>query len=255
MKRRTPWTALVTVVAVSAGLMFGVSARAAKGTDLRPGQRDLVQVVQEADRRVKERATTVRGLQTEVDSLTKGKKSSGAASIGAAADRQAAGAGFTPVKGSVVTVSLDDSHRDPSTLPEGGNLNWMVVHQQDVQSVVNALWRGGATSMMLMDQRVISTSAVRCVGNTLILQGRVYSPPFTISAMGDPTALKAALQNDPDVSNYRDYVDLVGLGYEVQTKSDVTFPAYEGSPKLQYAKPLPSASGSASASSASTSTP
>ena len=29
----------------------------------------------------------------------------------------------------------------------------------------------------LQDQRVISTSAVRRVGNTLILQGRVYSPP------------------------------------------------------------------------------
>ncbi|GAB3580215.1 DUF881 domain-containing protein [Calidifontibacter terrae] len=257
MKRRTPWTAMVTVVAVSAGLMFGVSARAAKGTDLRPGQRDLVQVVQEADRRVKERATTVRSLQTEVDTLSKGKAAPGAASVGAAADAQAPAAGFTAVKGSVVTVSLDDSHRDPSTLPAGGNLNWMVVHQQDVQSVVNALWRGGATSMMLMDQRVISTSAVRCVGNTLILQGRVYSPPFTISAMGDPTALKAALQDDPDVSNYRDYVDLVGIGYDVKTKSEVTFPAYEGSPKLQYAKPIPApgSAGSASASSSSTTTP
>ena len=31
---------------------------------------------------------------------------------------------------------------------------------------------------MVMDQRLVSTSAVRCVGNTLILQGRVYSPPF-----------------------------------------------------------------------------
>lgn len=36
-----------------------------------------------------------------------------------------------------------------------------------------------------MDQRLISTSAVRCVGNTLILQGRVYSPPYKITAVGD----------------------------------------------------------------------
>ena len=65
----------------------------------------------------------------------------------------------------------------------------VVVHQQDVQGVVNALWRGGAEAMMVMDQRIISTSAVRCVGNTLILQGRVYSPPFTVTATGDPALL------------------------------------------------------------------
>ena len=44
-----------------------------------------------------------------------------------------------------------------------------------------------------MDQRLIATSAVRCVGNTLILQGRVYSPPYRITAIGDPKTLDTAL--------------------------------------------------------------
>ena len=52
----------------------------------------------------------------------------------------------------------------------------LVVHQQDVQSVVNALWAGGAEAMMIMDQRVVNTSAVRCIGNTLLLQGRRTRP-------------------------------------------------------------------------------
>ena len=56
--------------------------------------------------------------------------------------------------------------------------------------MVNALWSGGAEAMQIMDQRVIATSAVRCVGNTLILQGRVYSPPYTITAIGDPERLR-----------------------------------------------------------------
>ncbi len=54
----------------------------------------------------------------------------------------------------------------------------LVVHQQDVQAVVNALWAGGADAVQVMDQRLLSTSAVRCVGNTLLLNGRVYSPPY-----------------------------------------------------------------------------
>ena len=70
--------------------------------------------------------------------------------------------------------------------PGGLGPDDLVVHQQDVQAVVNALWRGGADGVQVMDQRLIATSAVRCVGNTLILQGRVYSPPFTVTAVGDP---------------------------------------------------------------------
>ena len=63
--------------------------------------------------------------------------------------------------------------------------------------MVNALWAGGAEAMMLMDQRVISTSAVRCVGNTLLLQGRVYSPPFRITAIGDPSPAAARRSTSP----------------------------------------------------------
>ncbi|MBC9958038.1 DUF881 domain-containing protein [Yimella sp. cx-51] len=237
MTRRTPWTAVVTAVTVSAGLLFGISATASKGNDLRPGQRDMAQVVQAANQRVARQSATVKSLQSQVDSLSKTSGgSNNAATIAAKADALAPKAGFTAVTGSTVTVTLDDSKRDPSTLPEGGNLNWLVVHQQDVQAVVNALWRGGATAMMLMDQRVISTSAVRCVGNTLILQGRVYSPPFKITAMGDTTELKLALENDAGVTNYRSYVDLVGLGYDVKTSASQTFPAFGGSSTLRYAK-------------------
>ena len=98
--------------------------------------------------------------------------------------------------------------------------------------MVNALWAGGAEAMMLQDQRVISTSAVRCVGNTLILQGRVYSPPYVITAIGDRRGGCARRSTaDPAVEIYRQYVDAVGLGYEVEDQAGrATFPAYTGSP-------------------------
>ena len=105
--------------------------------------------------------------------------------------------------------------------------------------MVNALWRGGAEAMQIMDQRVISTSAVRCVGNTLILQGRVYSPPFTITAVGDPVKLKAALEADESVKIYKQYVDLVGLGYNVKAIQNTTLPAFTGSVTMKHAHVQP----------------
>lgn len=239
MKRlaaRGRWAYAVPAIAVLAGVLFGVSAATSGGQDLRPETRSLVDVVQSGNDRVAAQQRTVATLQSEVNTLNSRSDSSRLRTLQAQADQTAHSAGFSTVTGSVVSVTLNDSKLDPSQLPEGANNDWLLVHQQDVQGVVNALWRGGATAMMLMDQRVISTSAVRCVGNTLLLQGRVYSPPFTISAMGDPAALKAALENDPAVAGYRQYVDMIGLGYDVETKKDVTFPAYGGGLSLQYAK-------------------
>ena len=102
--------------------------------------------------------------------------------------------------------------------------------------MVNALWRGGAESMQIMDQRVVSTSAVRCVGNTLILQGRVYSPPFTVTATGDAATLEAELSADPQVQIYLQYVEKVGLGWLVEQQGRTTLPAYDGSSTLRHAR-------------------
>ncbi len=91
-----------------------------------------------------------------------------------------------------------------------------------------------------MDQRLISTSAVRCVGNTLILQGRVYSPPYKITAVGDPGgALRRALDASPAIQNYLLYVKAYGLGWKVDENGGaVTLPGYSGTVDLHYAEPV-----------------
>ena len=133
------------------------------------------------------------------------------------------------MRGPALRVTLDDAKLAGGEVPAGADPDDYVIHQQDVQSVVNALWQGGAEAMMLQDQRVVSTSAVRCVGNTLILQGRVYSPPYVITAIGDRDAMRSSLDTDPAVANLRDWSIAVGLGYDVKNAGRQTFPAYSGS--------------------------
>lgn len=232
------WRAVVPVVAMGGGVLFGVSASSSQGGELRPTSSNLAGVVQDASKRVDRQQRGVNGLRGEIQQLTAQHPSNSRLSALTKQSKSLApAAGLRPVKGKALRVTLTDSTRDVSSLPQDGTTDWLVVHQQDVQGVVNALWRGGATAMMLMDQRVISTSAVRCVGNTLILQGRVYSPPFTITAIGPTKALRQALNRDPAVKNYRAYVDLAGLGYKVE-ELDGKFPAYGGSLTLRHAKPL-----------------
>ena len=239
VRRRLTWGVLVPVVTAAAGLMFAMSFQAAQGRDLR-ADRDLPQLIKEGTVRVQEKSTLLDELQREVNALAKTNAPADdhISTLNRAADELAGTAATTKVRGAAIEVTLDDAHRTADSLPDGFTADDIVVHQQDVQAVVNALWSSGAEAMMIQDQRVISTSAVRCVGNTLILQGRVYAPPYRITAIGDVDRLQRGLDADPSVTIYKQYVDAVGLGYGVHTHSSIEFPAYSGSVDFQYASPI-----------------
>jgi uncharacterized protein YlxW (UPF0749 family) len=219
-----------------AGLLFATSAEVAKGTDLRPGSRgDLPELIRSEQERVAVQSREVAGLRTQVAGLTQAVGGDDGDARGQRRLRELSlAAGLQAVKGPGLRVTLADSPLrlgDPA-LPEDTAPDDLVVHQQDLQGVVNALWAGGAEALELMDQRVISTSAVRCVGNTLILQGRVYSPPYVVTAIGPVDRMRAALRDAPAVQLYREYVDLVGLRYDVEEPGTVTLPAYVGALSL-----------------------
>jgi uncharacterized protein YlxW (UPF0749 family) len=239
-RTRSAWSLVVPLVAVLAGVLFATSYATAHGTDLRSAGRDLPGLIGDQNRDVAAKAEQVRALQSEVDQLS-AKASPGDAQVGQLQSQAATLAplvGTQAVHGPAITVSLDDAHRSAASLPKPYGPDDIVVHQQDVQGVVNALWAGGAEAMMIQDQRVISTSAVRCVGNTLILQGRVYSPPYRITAIGDVDRMQQGLDADASVNIYKQYVDAVGLGYALHTHGSIEFPAYSGSVDFQYASPI-----------------
>jgi len=236
---RLTWGLVVPVVMASAGVMFAMSFQTAQGRDLR-ADRDLPQLIMEGDSRVAEKASVLDGLEKEVEALSKTNAPADEhlSSLTRAADELAGPAATTKVRGAALEVTLDDAKRTADSLPDGFTADDIVVHQQDVQAVVNALWTSGAEAMMIQDQRVISTSAVRCVGNTLILQGRVYAPPYRITAIGDIDRMQQGLDADASVNIYKQYVDAVGLGYALHTHNSIEFPAYSGSVDFQYASPI-----------------
>jgi uncharacterized protein YlxW (UPF0749 family) len=219
---------------------MATSAQTARGTDLRSERRtDLADLVRAQETRAEAAQQAVQQLRSDIDRLTaeQGRASSPVARARAAGDALAPGVGLTSMAGPGLVVTLDDAHRDPGTpLPAGVTPDDLVVHQQDLQAVVNALWAGGAQGVEVMDQRLVSTSAVRCVGNTLLLHGRVYSPPFTVTAVGDVRRLDAALQASPQVTTYREWVDTVGLGYTVSRRTSLDLPAYTGDLDLVHAQ-------------------
>jgi len=234
------WSLLTPVVLLLAGVLFTTSATTAKGTDLRNDRRpELAGLIAQRKREVADTQARASALRKQIEAQTRSQ----AGTDGRVADQRARGdallgdAGLTALRGPGLTVRLDDApRRSDGSRPPGARPDDLVVHQQDVQAVVNALWGGGAEAMTIMGVRVISTSAVRCVGNTLLLDGRVYSPPFEITAIGDPAELQRSLDNAEGVRLFKEAAVSFGLGYQVKTETDVTVPAYDGSIALRSAR-------------------
>lgn len=149
-------------------------------------------------------------------------------------------AGVTPMSGPGLKATLSDAPpRDPVVAsPSNIDPEALIIHEEDIQAVVNALWRGGAKGVSIMGLRIIESSAVKCVGNVLLLQGQVFSPPYEIYAVGDPEALQSALDADPGVSRIKSAVELYRIGFVVQKESLIELPGYVGPLAQRFAKPL-----------------
>jgi uncharacterized protein YlxW (UPF0749 family) len=238
-RRPNAWAALVPVVALAAGLLFATSGRTAQGTDLRSGDvTGLSQLIRQRDTAIARQAAQLSDLQRQVDQLTNQAASHDGAVAAAkqTGDAGALSAALVPLTGRGVVITLDDAPARPDgSLPVNARPDDLVIHQSDVQAVVNAVWAAAADGVAVMDQRLIATSAVRCVGNTLLLQGRTYSPPFRITAIADADAVRAQLAASEQIGYLQQAVDAYGLTFTVSARSKVTLPAYDGPLDLQYA--------------------
>ncbi|GGT68552.1 membrane protein [Streptomyces lateritius] len=232
---------LTAAVFALAGLIFVTSFNTAKGTNIRTDASllRLSDLIEERSHKNAILEESTAALREQVDALAARDDGSTRAEDERLGALEAA-AGTTETSGPGLTVTLNDAPPDAQAAPgyPEPQANDLVIHQQDLQAVVNALWKGGAKGIKVMDQRLISTSAVRCVGNTLILQGRVYSPPYKITAVGDRGALNKALADSPAIQNYQLYVKAYGLGWKVDEHGAVTLPGYSGTVDLHYAKPV-----------------
>jgi uncharacterized protein YlxW (UPF0749 family) len=223
------WQIAVIVVCLLAGALLGTARAYSGGHEIRNRSTDLSVLVADAEQRVHALKVSAADLQGQINQAAGQDVSPQVARAREQADALRPAAGLTPVHGPALRVTLTDAPRDADgNYPAGVDPDNLVVHQQDVQSVVNALWAGGAEAMTIMDQRVVATSAVRCIGNTLLLQGRTYSPPFVVTAIGDADAMTDAVRAEPGVALFLQYAKHYGLGFTMQRLDDVTFPGYDG---------------------------
>lgn len=234
------WRWGTPLILILCGALFPISRASSEGDDLRPGRyTDLAALASAEKRSVDQLTVRAADLNQEIAQLTAGLKDVRVRR----AERQVAKledpAGLVARSGPGLTVTLSDAPEDVrvvSTQPA----NLLVVHQQDIQAVVNAMWQGGASAVTIEGQRVVSTTGIRCEGNAVLLQGVPYSQPYEISAVGDAASIQAAIDADQNLSLYRYQAadPEIAIGWQLELEDRIVAPAFDGLLDMSYAKPL-----------------
>ncbi len=142
-------------------------------------------------------------------------------------------AGLKDVQGSGIIVVISDSEAEVEI---GDDIRDFLVHDLDVQRLVNDLKIGGAEAVSVNGQRVLSTSEIECNGPTIRINGRTYPIPFVIKAIGNPKVLNAAV-NAPGTYGFK-LRDIYGLKLETSLSNFLLIPKYNGDIDFKYAKPI-----------------
>lgn len=228
------WHLSLTLVFIFLGFLLATAFSTQQQLAERPGPRkdNLIQFIRKQRTQQKRLGGQLREARGELAELS----SEMADSEGALAtySRQVKGlrerAGLVRVKGPGLEIVLGDAQR----IPAGVDPDSFLIHDYDLQMVINALWRGGAEEIAVNGERFTAATGVRSAGSIILINSRPQGGPYKIRAIGNPDRLLAILERDPDASMLvGEYSQQFGLRAEIKRMDELTLPAYTGGISLK----------------------
>jgi uncharacterized protein YlxW (UPF0749 family) len=198
---------------------------------------------QELEALVRQRQSDVRDLSREVQGLSDrlgeiqdrfARDSSQVREVVEEGELLAAVAGVAGARGPGVVVELADSPRAPTTRGEEADLR---IQDVDLQLVVNTLWEAGAEAVAVNGRRVVSTTAIRQAGGTILVNYSAITSPYLLVAIGDPNVLHEEMARSDVAERFGVWRDIYGLRFSVEHVAAASVPPLRGVPELRWARP------------------
>lgn len=151
-------------------------------------------------------------------------------------------AGLSAVHGPGMVLEISDSQRE---VPPGENPTNYLVLVDDVRDLVSALWSAGAEAIAISGgategapaERLVATSSIYGVGASILVNSSYLSPPFRIEAIG-PAGLQERFLADPAyLTRVARRIEAYGLQFAIETRDDLTLPAFIGNTLLRWGAP------------------
>lgn len=129
--------------------------------------------------------------------------------------------GLTEVKGEGIIIKLDD---DRNVESDEINLSRYLVHEEDLLQMVNELFNAGAEAVSINDHRVTNTTAIRCDGNIIRVNGQVITVPIIIKAICSKAIYNTLIRP----GGYLRIMADEGVIVETETNDNIIIPKYNG---------------------------
>nr|WP_241248695.1 DUF881 domain-containing protein [Nocardioides sp. KC13] len=209
----------MVVVGLFALLATTAAVQTSRNEDVRQTSRQVL-----VDR-IEQRQDRIADLHRQIAALREDNQRSDAAlnSLGLRAESASSTAvstaektGFAPVTGAGIRITIDNA----ADGNEGGT-----VRDYDLAVIVNGLWEAGATAVSVDGQRVTPRSGVITSGATLRMNDVSLSPPYEVSAIGDPRTLAARFAETVSGAMIHTTTQDYGMPYDVENIDRLTLPA------------------------------
>lgn len=137
-------------------------------------------------------------------------------------------AGLTEIKGRGVKITIDDSKKSSEVNA--------ITHAADLRDLVNFLWSIKAKAISINDERVVFTTSIDCLVNTILINNTKQVPPFTIKAVGDSPKLMEGLADKNNLKDIYRRAEDEGLVFYFSQENDLTIKPSSESLAIEYAK-------------------
>lgn len=142
--------------------------------------------------------------------------------------------GLTTVEGKGIELIVkDDPTVTSETIGVFEDISDHIVHDGDLRRIVNELKNAGAEAISINGQRIVTTTAITCIGNVIKINDEKVSSPFVIKAIGFPESLESALNR---AGGFLDYLNDYGIITSIKKVDNVTIPKYTGVITSKYMK-------------------
>jgi len=174
-------------------------------------------------------------LRTELDQIqTSASTQTGAGrELQARIDELKTVAGLNERTGDGVIITLDDARGAAAAK----DVEKSICHNTDLTDIVNQAWRGGASAIAINDERIVGSSSIYCVGSTIMVNGTLMSPPFSVVVIGPQNELLATYDDPAQLRDIKQRRDVYGLGFRVSRATALRVPPYRGALNVRYATP------------------
>jgi len=142
--------------------------------------------------------------------------------------------GLTSISGEGIEIVLADSDQNDETANA-------IAHASDLRDLIDLMWSRGAQAISIkatggVEERVIFSTSVDCIVNTVLINTTKASPPFEVKVIGNRDALTAAVNDRSALKDIYERVEKTGLKFYITDNINIKIPKYSGSLNLSDAK-------------------